>query len=869
MIGTTIKQYKILDQLGEGGMGVVYLAEDSRLNRQVALKFITGPAHATSEERQRFEREAQAAARLNHPNICTVYELGESEEHAFIALEYIKGSTLKHLMQEGPIPAETLKDWLTQIAAGLQAAHEQGVIHRDIKPANIMISEHSHLKIMDFGIARLSDAETELTRANSTIGTINYMSPEQARGEVVDQRTDIWSLGVILYELATGKRPFSGAFREAILYAMMNTAPRAPSQLNPDLPEALNRIILRCLERDVDARYDSLQTLLNDLKGEIPPAGQAKKRAVSPVSSSTASPNQTGPVTILGSRRRRVAAGSIVALLAVLFLFPSLRKNLTNTGDRSGLPAAMHLAVLPFDTISNAEEDRAFSNGLAHLVATNLMRMEHDREEMWIIPVREVLSQEVTSASQAKESFDVNLTVSGTIVNLPGSIQISLDVTDARTLRVIDSGIIELPEMDPTLVQDQVMQELATMLELRIPPTTKSMLLTGHTNDPEAYKMYVQGMGFIQRYEEEENVDEAIRLFEKAIEIDSTYALAYAGSGFALGRKYALTREISWLEQARSQSARALTLNDDAVEVWITRGRILMDNTEYEEATAALERALQIDPDNYEAHRRLGAVMMLLGNNERAEEHLKKAIAIQPRYWDGYNVLAIVYARSNRSDDAIAYLQKAIELSPTNVTLYTNLSMQYRTQGNYAAAIEQTEKALVLGPDPDLSFQLGFLHRIQGNDSEAISYLIQSTTEEPQDPNFWMLLGDTYFELNDTEQGNAAMNRVIALADDYFARINQDNDEMLWLSGLAYAKLNDFTSARAALQRYVDLGREDGRALFYIAGLYENIGERERALDYMEQMFETGYEPSILENSSYIDDLVQSDAYQALVARYR
>ena len=576
MIGVSINQYTIIDRLGEGGMGAVYLAEDTRLNRQVALKFITSSASSASEERQRFHREAQAAARLNHPNICTVYEFGESNEHAFIAMEYVKGTTIAQVLQDGPVPSDTIRGWLLQIASGLQVAHEEGVIHRDIKPANIMISEHGHLKIMDFGIARLSDSKTELTGAHSTIGTINYMSPEQASGEEVDHRTDIWSLGVLLYELSTGKRPFRGAFREAVMYAMMNTDPPHPSSINPSIPKDLNGIIVRCLERNPEARYSSLQSLINDLNGGTQ---TAEREARAPASSPKNLTAPTGPITVLGSKRRGLVALAIVALLVGLSLFPGLRKNLIRTNNPAGLPTAMHLAVLPFDTINNSEEERAFSNGLAHLVATNLMRMDHAGDDMWIIPVREVLSRRVTSASEAKESFDVNLTVSGTIVNLPGSVQISLDVTDARTLRIIDSDVIELAEMDPVLVQDQVMARLATMLALRIPPETKSMLLTGHTDDPEAYKLYIQGMGFIQRYEDPANVDEAIRLFDQAIGIDSTYALAYAGSGFALGRKYQFSRDISWLELARQNKAKGrLTLNDETAEAWITRGRILNDS---------------------------------------------------------------------------------------------------------------------------------------------------------------------------------------------------------------------------------------------------------------------------------------------------
>lgn len=265
MIGSTINQYHIIDRIGKGGMGIVYLANDTRLGRKVALKFVSTDALDSTEETARFNREARAAARLNHPNICTVHELGESDDKTFIAMEYVEGITLKTRIEQGDISENEIRDWIKQIAEGLHKAHEAGVVHRDIKPANIMITDSGLIKIMDFGIAKLLESDTELTRANSTIGTIAYMSPEQARGEEINRQTDIWSIGVILYELTTGERPFAGAFREAVMYAMMNDDSKAPSTINPDVATDLEAVIEKCLQRDQEERYTSLESLLDDL----------------------------------------------------------------------------------------------------------------------------------------------------------------------------------------------------------------------------------------------------------------------------------------------------------------------------------------------------------------------------------------------------------------------------------------------------------------------------------------------------------------------------------------------------------------------------------------------------------------------------
>ena len=266
--GNTINQYKIIDRIGEGSMGVVYLAEDTHLGRKVALKFVANALSGSSDEIARFHQEARAAAHLNHPNICTVHELGEAEGRAYIAMEYVEGVTLEDHMQQREFHEADVLKWLTQMAEGLHVAHEAGVIHRDMKPANIMISTGGLVKIMDFGIARLMESDANLTKPNSMLGTALYMSPEQARGEEVSRQTDIWSIGVILYEMATGKPPFAGAYREAVLYSVLHTEPPAPSSINPKISADLERVILQCLQRDLSERYSSLDVLLDDLRSQ-------------------------------------------------------------------------------------------------------------------------------------------------------------------------------------------------------------------------------------------------------------------------------------------------------------------------------------------------------------------------------------------------------------------------------------------------------------------------------------------------------------------------------------------------------------------------------------------------------------------------
>ena len=867
-IGDTINQYRITGRIGEGGMGVVYLADDTRLQRKVALKFVLNASLDSSEEIARFHVEARAAARLNHPNICTVYELGETDDKTYIAMEYVEGITLKQRMRQGHIEEADIKHWLKQIASGLQVAHEAGVIHRDIKPANIMITDKGLIKIMDFGIAKLAESETELTQANSTIGTIAYMSPEQARGESIDQRTDIWSVGVILYELATGQRPFTGAFREAIMYAMMHEDARAASELNPDLSDGLEQIIDRCLKRELEERYQSLEMLLRDLRGET--AASATVRVVRELHPSETTQTTTVWSTLTASPvRRLVMGGALAAILLVLFMVPGLRNFLSPSSTSASLPAVMHMAVLPFDSISDDPEEESFSNGLAHLVATNLLRMEHDKEEFWIIPVREVLSRQVTSAGDARDKFGINLAVSGTIIELANTMQITLDVTDARTLRVIESETIELSETTPQAIQDQVMQKLALMLGLQSHTGAENQVIAGQTDDPEAYKLYIQGQGFIQQYQDQHNVDQAIQLFERAIDIDSTYALAYAGAGFAHARKYFFSKELKSIEQAVQRSEQALRLTDELAEVWVAAGRVRLDTGDTQEAINALEKATELEPDHYEAHRRLGTAYFRLGRFVEAERELSKAIALQPNYWDGYNMFAIILYDMGRIDETIAMFEKVIELAPESLWGYNNLANIYERRGNKSKAETLYAQSIAVNPSVLAYNNLARLVRKREDYTRALSLLKKAVKLSALDYQPWMMLGDTYYLTNQVDSARIAWTQSIELTEERLAQVNPKDPNMLSATVEAYAKLGRSEEAGTYLQRFLDLDRDNALSLLQLAFLYEYLDDRSNALIVLERALEKDADPEFYRGHPFLDGLFQDSDFEVLIEKYK
>ena len=868
--GDIINQYQIIDRIGEGGMGVVYLADDTRLQRKVALKFVTNASLASSEEITRFQREARATARLNHPYICTVYELGETDDKTYIAMEYVDGITLKERMQQGHIEEAELREWLKQLSEGLQAAHEAGVIHRDIKPANIMITKKGRIKIMDFGIAKLAESETELTQANSTIGTIAYMSPEQARGDSIDQRTDIWSVGVILYELVTGQRPFAGAFREAVMYAMMHEDVRTPSELNPDVPEEIEQVIKGCLQRELSERIGSLEVVVDILEGRgfsddflLGKGSPRNAEKLTTIQRDEANGNLEA--TLLRSRKYQLVGLGSVGLLMLVALFIIFQPQIMGPrGANAGLPSAMHLAVLPFDTFSEDPEEKAFSNGLAHLVAVNLTRIENDQEEVWIIPVREVLSQEITSANDARDRFGVNLVISGTIISLESGVQITLDLTDARTLHTIDTVTIELTDTSPQSIQDKVVQNLGGMLGWTMPDASMNTLFSSNDTDPEAFKLYIQGQGFMQRYENTDNMRTAVELFEKAIRIDSSFALAYAEASRAMHRMTSFIGDIDLIgdlkERAEVYSQKALSLDDQSVEVWIAAAPF---------DTLAAANAYQIDPESYLATWRYAWDVYYKGDLAKAEILIKEAIALQPEYWDGYNAYGIMLGNQSRFDEAIKQYNRAIELSPDNAYVYYNLALLYYFDVNDIEKAEYCiKKALDIQPMGQMYSMLGWIYLGRGANENAVESFLRAVEFEPDCDTCNLNLGRAYLVNKDTVSAHIALEETIRVVENRLSKAG-DSPYTLLVGAMASAWLGQYETARSYMDRTYALGiEEEPEILSWIASTYESMQERDKALSYFERAAEKGYNLGAVEKIPNLVELWSAPRFKELVRKY-
>jgi len=657
MTGKTISHYRILEKLGEGGMGIVYKAEDTKLKRVVALKFLPSSIMASEAEKTRFIHEAQAAAALDHPNICIIHEIDEADGQLFIAMAYIEGQSVKAKIEAGPLKLDEALNIAMQAAEGLQAAHEKKITHRDIKPANIMITPKGQAKIMDFGLAKLA-GRTVVTKEGTTLGTVAYMSPEQARGEEVDHRTDIWALGVVLYEMITGQLPFKGEYEHAMMYSILNENPEPITGLRTGVPMELERIVNKAISKKPKDRYQHVDELLVDLRStEKNIASGASK-----LQAAAATLQRQTPIYLYGG----VAA--LLALLIGTGLYFKLQ-----TEERQARYDS--IAVLPLANLSGDPEQEYFTDGMTEALITDLAQ----------ISALKVISR--TSVMQYKEAkkplpeiareLKVDVVLEGSVLRFGERVRITAQLIEAATDRHLWAKSYERELRDILALQSEVARAIANEIQIKLTPQEQARLMSARQVNPEAHEAYLKGVFYRNAGTEalhEELLRKSFGYFQQAIGIDSTYALAYAG----------LAAAYNWLAS------------------WD------VNSTEFfPKAKVAALKALQLDDKLAQAH---GALAFTLHQFDfdwaGAEREYKRAIELDPN--TGYHhAYALFLSYTCRHDEAITEVKLAEELNPLEVLLKGNAGVIYIRARQYERAIEKLRSTLDF--NPNLSYFRGFL----------------------------------------------------------------------------------------------------------------------------------------------------------------
>jgi serine/threonine protein kinase len=693
MIGQTISHYKILEKLGEGGMGVVYKAIDSKLDRPVAIKFLPVHLSASADNKARFIQEARATAALNHPNILNIYDIDEQDGGLFFVMEYIEGETLKSRINalkttEG-LPVRQAIDLITQIAQGLKAAHEKEIVHRDIKPENIMLTKDGNPKIMDFGIAKLKSG-TGLTKTGMSLGTISYMSPEQAQGVVTDQRSDIWSLGVVLYEILTGELPYKAEHDAALIYLILNEEPLTPSSHDRRILPSIDSLILKMLDKDRDRRFQSMDEVLTGLE--------------------------------------------------------AVRSDIENAGQAGKTKA---IALLPFENISPDKESDYFSDGLTEELILSLSKLKNMR----------VVSR--TSTMQYKgtkkdiktigRELGARYILEGSVRKFQDDLRITVQLVDVDNDAQLWAAKYKGKLQDIFDIQEQVAEQIVDALMVKLSPSEKVVLTKRSTENAEALDYYLRARKGLYRMSRKD-INGSIQLFQKAIELDRRYAMAYAGMGEAYAQLFQnFERNPSYLDKAVEASHKALMYDATLSEAYAALGIAYVNKKMPEEALEAGRKAIDLDPNNYIAYWILGRIYHMsdqdnlaidvykkcielnpefysahgdlyyayekVGEKEKSAEAFQNVLKVLPRYLDNHPddgrahmILAIFLAQAGKIEEAKKEAEKAINLNPTDPLMHYNSACFYAQIGEKRLSLDSIRNAIASGyqnyewmkRDPDL-----------------------------------------------------------------------------------------------------------------------------------------------------------------------
>ncbi len=748
MIGKTVSHYKIIEELGRGGMGEVYLAEDTKLHRKVALKFLPSEFTRDPAAKERFMHEARAASALDHPNICNIHEIDETDDgRTFICMAYYEGVPLKERLAQGPLGLEEAIDTALQIGTGLERAHESGITHRDIKPANIMVTDRGEVKIVDFGLAKLGGT-TKLTKEGTTLGTVEYMSPEQARGAEVDHRTDIWSLGVVLYQMIAGRPPFEREYEQAVMYAIMNDDPEPVTALRTGVPLEIDRILGKALAKNPDERYQVVGDLLVDLRA-VRRQIEAGHRAPRPTV-----PRKTGtPKWIY------ISAAAVVIVIAAVLLRGFLLTGRTDAIDS--------IAVLPLDNISQDSEQDYFVDGMTEVLIAHLARIK----SLKVISRTSVMryKDHEKSLPDVARELDVDAIVEGSVMRAGDRVRITAQLIDARTDEHLWANTFDRDLKDILDLQSEVAQNIAREIKISLTPREETRLAGSQQIDPAAHEAYLRGR-YHWNKRTKDGIERSIEYFEEAIRIDPDFALAHAGLA-------------------------------DAYIVLADWGHIL-PREGYAKGKEIALRALELDPDLGEAHASYAAALKLLDYRwEDSEREFRRALELNPNYATAHQWYAELLNHLGRFDEAIAMNERALELDPLSLIINAIHALILQYAGRDGEAIEQCERALELDPCFVLSYTvMQMSYQARGMYEEALGPIKKSMECMGIDADTIRILDDTF-----ESGGQDALNRLFIDAG-MTMYYSEGTFNIPYYIATAYAQLGEADSAFVCLERNFELG---------------------------------------------------------------
>ena len=842
---------------------MVYRALDAHLDREVAIKFLHPGTITDERARKHLHKEALALSKLNHPNIATIYDFDGQRGIDFLVMEYIPGITLNHKLAAGSLPEKEVIRLGVQLAEGLSAAHEHGVVHRDLKPGNLRLTDDGRLKILDFGLAKLWQPVSEcattesLSETHAMAGTLPYMAPEQLLGAGIDARTDIHAAGSVLYEMATGQRPFAEVPSGHLIGVILRCPPAEPRTLNPKLSPELERIIGKCLEKEPDSRYQSAKELAVDLgrlgRDNLPVPTWKRDHIVQRSS------------WVRSNRSALLWAAIVVPVFLVMAaLLGPMRQQLRSGPGLSPIPHEKQVAVLPFSVVGSDPETAAFGAGLTETLTAKLTQLTSD-PSLQVVPATEIRAKHISTVDDARKEFGANLALEGSLHKSGEQFRVNYILVDAHTLRQIRASSLTVAATDPFGAQDEVVEGAIRMLDLKIQGHERQALESHGTQVARAYDYYLQGRGYLQNYDRVENLDSAIQVFERALALDPNYALAYAGLGDTYWKKYENNKEPAWIEKSRKACEQANRLDSRLSSADVCLGTLYVGTGNYRGAVLEFKRAVENEPTNDAAFHGLADAYERLGKLQDAEKTYQSAIELRPHYWASYNWLGVFYFRHARFPEAVEMFSQVVALAPDSFRGYTNLGAAYVEQARYNEAITVLERSTAIRPTAYGYTNLGNAYFFIRRYDEADRAYEHAVKLAEKDSLVWRNLGDGYYWTpGRRSQSVAAYRQGITIAVEDL-RVNPNDSDAYGVLAICHAMLEEKQPALDALHRGLQLTPDDPFLLFEAAIVYNRFNQPDEAVDWLKKSVAAGYSPFRIRDFPDFESLRTKAQFQELL----
>ena len=860
-------RYRIETLLGQGGMGRVYKAYDKELNRTVAIKVVRQGVMGETDALSRFKQELVLASKISHKNILRIHDLGEVDGMKFITMAYVEGHDLHQIIKDNAkLPLERALKFATQLAGALAAAHAENVVHRDLKPQNILVDKNDQVYISDFGLAKsFAEGAVGMTQTGALLGTPRYMSPEQVEGKATDGRSDIYAYGLILYEMATGDVPFTGDSTLGVMYQRIKERPKSPKLVNPSLPNWLVKIIMRCLEKDAEARYQNAYEILADLQGSQSGSGLSHSKSHGGSSVQIQIPE-------FANRRWVWVASAIVAVILLALAIPPVRHRIFGGGGKGGassasgvppLSSGRFVAVLPLQILGDSSQLGYVAKGIEEALSAKLFQLKDVRVNSNDAADQVDQKQPLPKIARA---LGANLLVQGVLQASADKIRITMHLED-----VADSKRLWSREFDGTVgdlftLEDQIYNQLVAGLNIN--PTNDELAAAASrpTDNTAAYDLYLRGRNSM-RGDDIKSVQSALDYFDQALKADPKFALAHTGVADASLRMNSMKKDSLWTQKALAAAQQAQQLNDKLPEVHATLGSVYRATGKYSEAVAELKRALSLEPNSDDTYRKLGSTYLKSGNGPAAIEAFQKAVQLNPYYWADQNALGNAYFRLGDYPKALTAYQRVTELERDIDTGFINTGSVYLQQGRFQESIPYFQKALQIEPDFTTYSNLGTAYFSLKQFPQAVEMFEKAAALNPNETGIAVNLADAYRSAGQKDKARDTYQRAISLGFKELQTNPQDGFAMSQIA-LSYANLGDSQQAETFIKRALALDKNNVEYIYNQAEIYALTGKTAEALKALQDSLEEHYPAESAEQDVELDSLRANPEFAALIKKY-